>query len=90
MTFTGNANLKSLYFYSQSKLTSLSDDSGFIIDGSENFPGVKTARYAKENGGIEYTISKMNKYKNKALAIAIKLENGEVITEEKKNTNLIV
>ena len=51
-TFTGNANLKSLYFYSKSDIASLSDDSGFIIDGSENFPGVKTARYAKDNGGI--------------------------------------
>jgi XTP/dITP diphosphohydrolase len=59
LTFTGNANLKSLYFYSQSELTSLSDDSGFIIDGSENFPGVKTARYAKENGGIAGAIKNL-------------------------------
>ncbi|MDA9162762.1 non-canonical purine NTP pyrophosphatase [Alphaproteobacteria bacterium] len=59
LTFTGNANLKSSYFYSKSKLSSLSDDSGFIIDGSENFPGVKTARYAKENGGISEAIKKL-------------------------------
>mgnify|MGYP002634286644 CR=1 FL=1 len=59
LTFTGNANLKSFYFYSKSNLASLSDDSGFIIDGSENFPGVKTARYAKENGGITGTIKKL-------------------------------
>ena len=58
-TFTGNASLKSFYFYSKSNLTSLSDDSGFIIDGSENFPGVKTARYAKENGGIERAIKNL-------------------------------
>jgi XTP/dITP diphosphohydrolase len=59
LTFTDNANLKSFYFYSKSNLASLSDDSGFIIDGSENFPGVKTARYAKENGGITGAIKKL-------------------------------
>jgi len=59
LTFTGNANLKSFYFYSKSNLTSLSDDSGFIIDGSENFPGVKTARYAKKYGGITGAIKNL-------------------------------
>ena len=59
LTFTGNANLKSLYFYSKSELASLSDDSGFIIDGSGNFPGVKTARYAKDNGGIARAIKSL-------------------------------
>ena len=59
LTFTGNDNLKSFYFYSKSNLTSLSDDSGFIIDGSENFPGVKTARYAKKYGGITGAIKKL-------------------------------
>ena len=59
LTFTDNANLKSFYFYSKSNLASLSDDSGFIIDGSENFPGVKTARYAKKYGGITGAIKKL-------------------------------
>ena len=59
LTFTDNANLKSFYFYSKSNLASLSDDSGFIIDGSENFPGVKTARYAKKYGGITGAIKNL-------------------------------
>ncbi|MDB4184483.1 hypothetical protein N9751_03020 [Alphaproteobacteria bacterium] len=59
LTFTSNANLKSFYFYSKSNLTCLSDDSGFIIDGSENFPGVKTARYAKKYGGITGAIKNL-------------------------------
>lgn len=71
LTFTGNANLKSFYFYSKSNLASLSDDSGFIIDGSENFPGVKTARYAKENGGITGAIKKLFREYNKKDTVPI-------------------
>jgi XTP/dITP diphosphohydrolase len=71
LTFTGNANLKSLYFYSKSNLASLCDDSGFIIDGSENFPGVKTARYAKENGGIEGAIKNLFREYSEKKAIPI-------------------
>ncbi|MDA1284087.1 MAG: non-canonical purine NTP pyrophosphatase [Proteobacteria bacterium] len=52
ITFDGNASLKSSFFYSGSNLSCLSDDSGFIINESNNFPGVKTARLAKEKGGI--------------------------------------
>ena len=59
LTFEDNANLKSSFFHAKSGVTSLSDDSGFIIDGSENFPGVKTARYAKENGGIAGAIKNL-------------------------------
>ena len=66
-----NLKLKSFYFYSKSNLTSLSDDSGFIIDGSENFPGVKTARYAKENGGITGAIKKLFQEYNEKETIPI-------------------
>ena len=55
-TFDGNASSKSSFFYNESNLTCLSDDSGFIINGSNNFPGVKTARLAKEKGGISGAI----------------------------------
>ena len=71
LTFTGNANLKSFYFYSKSNLASLSDDSGFIIDGSENFPGVKTARYAKKYGGITGAIKKLFQEYNEKETIPI-------------------
>ena len=55
-TFGGNSYSKSSFFYNESNLTCLSDDSGFIINGSNNFPGVKTARLAKEKGGISGAI----------------------------------
>ena len=71
LTFTGNANLKSFYFYSKSNLASLSDDSGFIIDGSENFPGVKTARFAKMYGGITGAIKKLFQEYNEKETIPI-------------------
>ena len=71
LTFTGNANLKSFYFFSKSNLASLSDDSGFIIDGSENFPGVKTARYAKESGGITRAVKNLFQVYNEKDTIPI-------------------
>ena len=71
LTFTDNANLKSFYFYSKSNLASLSDDSGFIIDGSENFPGVKTARFAKKYGGITGAIKKLFQEYNEKETIPI-------------------
>jgi XTP/dITP diphosphohydrolase len=71
LTFTGNANLKSFYFFSKSNLASLSDDSGFIVDGSENFPGVKTARYAKESGGITRAVKNLFQVYNEKDTIPI-------------------
>ena len=65
LTFEDNANLKSSFFYTKSGVTSLSDDSGFIIDDSDAFPGVRTARYAKENGGITGAIKSIFEKYNK-------------------------
>ena len=74
-TFTDNASLKSFYFYSKSNLASLSDDSGFIVNGSENFPGVKTARYAKDNCGIAGAIKRSSRQSTALLAFKSELDD---------------
>ena len=70
-TFEENSIIKSTFFYKETNCLSLSDDSGFIIEGMENFPGIKTARVTKEMGGeqkvVDYIFSKDPK-KNKISA----------------------
>ena len=54
-----------LFFFKKTNCLTLSDDSGFIVEEMENFPGVKTARVAKEMGGeqkvVDYIFSKKTK-----------------------------
>ena len=61
-TFEANAKLKSNFFYGATNLLSLSDDSGLMIDKLNGYPGIKTARVAKDLGGeqkvIDYIFSK--------------------------------
>ena len=61
-TFEENSIIKSTFFFNKSNCLTLSDDSGFIVEGMENFPGIKTARVAKELGGeqkvVNYIFSK--------------------------------
>ncbi len=61
-TFEANAKLKSKFFYEATNLLSLSDDSGLMIDRLNGYPGIKTARVAKDLGGeqkvIDYIFSK--------------------------------
>ena len=63
-TFNENAKIKSNFFYGHTQCLSLSDDSGLVIDDLGEYPGVKTARVAKEMGGeqkvIDYIFSKFN------------------------------
>ena len=56
-TFEENSIIKSTYFYNKTDCLTLSDDSGFIVDGMENFPGIKTARVAKEMGDEQQVIN---------------------------------
>ena len=56
-TFEENSIIKSTYFYNKTDCLTLSDDSGFIVDGMENFPGIKTARVAKELGGEQQVVN---------------------------------
>ena len=61
-TFEENSIIKSNFFFKKTNCLTLSDDSGFIVEEMENFPGVKTARVAKEMGGeqkvVDYIFSK--------------------------------
>ncbi len=56
-TFEENSIIKSTYFYNKTECLTLSDDSGFIVEGMENFPGVKTARVAKEMGNEQQVVN---------------------------------
>ena len=62
LTFQENAEIKSQHYFDLTGLTTISDDSGFIIDELDNYPGVKTARAVKEHGSeqsvIDYIFSK--------------------------------
>lgn len=56
-TFEENSVIKSTYFYNKTNCLTLSDDSGFIVEGMENFPGIKTARVAKEMGDEQQVVN---------------------------------
>ena len=62
VTFEDNAKLKSNFFYEATNILSLSDDSGLMVDKLDGYPGIKTARVAKDFGGeqkvIDYIFSK--------------------------------
>ena len=64
-TFEENSIIKSTFFFKKTNCLTLSDDSGFIVEEMEDFPGVKTARVAKEMGGeqkvVDYIFSKRTK-----------------------------
>ena len=56
-TFEENSIIKSAFFYNKTFCLTLSDDSGFIVEGIENFPGIKTARVAKEMGSEQQVVN---------------------------------
>ena len=67
-TFEENSTIKSTFFFHKTNCLTLSDDSGFTVEGMENFPGIKTARVAKEMGGEQQVVNYIfkenpNKYK---------------------------
>jgi len=63
--FSGNALIKAESFYNQTELKTLSDDSGFVVDYKNKFPGVKTARLANEKGSISNAVlSIFSQYRN--------------------------
>jgi len=64
-TFQENAEIKSQHYFDLTGLTTISDDSGFIIDELDNYPGVKTARAVKEHGSEQRVIDFIfSKFKN--------------------------
>jgi len=56
-TFKENSIIKSTFFFNKTNYLTLSDDSGFTVEGMENFPGIKTARVAKEMGDEQQVIN---------------------------------
>ena len=67
ITFEENAKLKSNFFYGATNLLSLSDDSGLMIDKLNGYPGIKTARVAKDLGGEQRVIDYIfSKFKNES------------------------
>ena len=56
-TFEENSTIKSTFFYNKTDCLTLSDDSGFIVEGMKNFPGIKTARVAKEMGSEQQVVN---------------------------------
>ena len=56
-TFEENSIIKSTFFFHKTNCLTLSDDSGFTVEGMENFPGIKTARVAKEMGGEQQVVN---------------------------------
>ena len=55
-TFEENCEIKSKYFLSKTNTLVLCDDSGFIVNKLNNYPGIKTAREAKKLGGEQKVI----------------------------------
>ena len=65
-SFKENSIIKSTFFFNKTNYLTLSDDSGFTVEGMKNFPGIKTARIAKEMGGEQQVINFIfNKNPNK-------------------------
>ena len=60
-TFADNSLLKAKYFYENSKLVTLSDDSGLEIECLDNQPGIYSARWAKDFGGFDNAMTEILK-----------------------------
>ena len=58
-TYRENAAIKAKAIRPYTSLPILADDSGLEIDSLDSFPGLKTARFAKEQGGFPAVFSKV-------------------------------
>jgi XTP/dITP diphosphohydrolase len=58
-TFSENSKLKARYFCKQSKITSISDDSGLSINCLKGKPGIYSARWAKRHGSFKGAMKKI-------------------------------
>lgn len=69
-TFEENALLKARYFFQKSRLPTLADDSGIIVEALTDELGIATRRWgagpqASDEEWIEYFLERMKKEKNK-------------------------
>ncbi|MFQ5740720.1 MAG: RdgB/HAM1 family non-canonical purine NTP pyrophosphatase [Acidobacteriota bacterium] len=59
-TFAENARLKARYYYHQTGIASLADDSGLVVDALGGVPGVHSARFAAtDRARIEKLLAKL-------------------------------
>ena len=85
LTFQENAEIKSQHYFNLTGLTTISDDSGFIIDELDNYPGVKTARAVKEHGSEQSVIDFIfSKFKNRNQLNATFYCALSLVTKEKR------
>jgi XTP/dITP diphosphohydrolase len=67
-SFKSNSELKAKYFFKESKVFTISDDSGLCVDCLDGKPGINSARLAKKYGGFDKAnkkIIQLVKEKNK-------------------------
>src|SRR5919107_3138050 len=58
-TFAENASIKALHYSAHSRLLTLSDDSGLVVDALGGAPGVRSARYAGREATYAERMSKL-------------------------------
>ena len=58
-TFAENATLKALHYSAHTRLLTLSDDSGLVVDALGGAPGVRSARYAGREATYAERMSKL-------------------------------
>ncbi len=97
-TFLANSKLKVNYFSKFSKLASLSDDSGLVVNCLNGKPGIHSARWAKKYGGFKKAMKKIilmvqNKNKSKKnintkayfiCCLSFKTKTGKIFTSSGK------
>jgi len=71
-SFKSNSELKAKYFFKNSKIITISDDSGLSVDCLNNKPGIYSARWAKKYGSFKKAMEKIiflvnKKNKNKKI-----------------------
>ena len=60
-TFKANSQLKANYFFKNSQITSISDDSGLSVHCLGGKPGINSSRWSIKNGGFKKTMIKILK-----------------------------
>ncbi|HZB43982.1 MAG TPA: RdgB/HAM1 family non-canonical purine NTP pyrophosphatase, partial [Pyrinomonadaceae bacterium] len=58
-TFAENATIKALHYSAHTRLLTLSDDSGLVVDALGGAPGVRSARYAGREATYAERMSKL-------------------------------
>jgi len=90
LTFEQNARIKAQYYWWESGLATLADDSGIEVDALDGRPGVHTRRYAGENATDEENNTKLlgeldglppEKRTGRYQCVLVLVEDGEVVEQ---------